>query len=66
MLPLRLINHSDIRWRRSQWPYGLRDELSSLAPTLRLWVRILLEARMFVYVYAVCVILCVGSGHATD
>jgi hypothetical protein len=28
---------------RSQWPRGLRHELSSPAPTLRLWVRILLR-----------------------
>jgi hypothetical protein len=49
---------------RSQWWRGLRHELSSPAPTLRSWVRILLEAGMFVCVYSVCVVLCVGSGLA--
>jgi hypothetical protein len=47
---------------RSQWPRGLRHELSSLARTLGSWVRILLGAWMSV---CVCVALCVGSGLAT-
>jgi hypothetical protein len=50
---------------RSQWPRGLRHELSS--PTRRLWsrVRIPLEPWMSVCVYSVYVVLCVGSGLAT-
>jgi hypothetical protein len=51
---------------RSQWLLRLRHELSSLAQTLELWVRIPLEAWMFVCVYSVCVVLCVGRGLATD
>jgi hypothetical protein len=47
---------------RSQWPRGLRHELSSLARTLRSWVRIPLIAWMSV-LYAF--ILCVGRGCAT-
>jgi hypothetical protein len=50
---------------RSQRMDGLRHELSSLAPSLASWVRILLEAWMSVYVYSVCAVLCVGSGLAT-
>jgi hypothetical protein len=42
----------------SQWPRGLRHELSSLARMLGSWVRIPLKAWMFV-----CV--CIGSGLAT-
>jgi hypothetical protein len=44
---------------RSQWPRGLRHELSSPARTLRLWVRIPLEAWMSVCVYYVFVLFCV-------
>jgi hypothetical protein len=33
-------------------------ELSSLARTVRLWVRIPLKAWMFVCIYSVCVVLC--------
>jgi hypothetical protein len=47
--------------RRSQWPRGLRDEPSSPASTMGLWVRIPLEAWMSVCAF----ILCVGSGIAT-
>jgi hypothetical protein len=47
---------------RSQWPHGLRHELSSLARTLGSWVRISLEAWISVCIYSVCVVLCVGSG----
>jgi hypothetical protein len=43
---------------RSQWPRGLRHELSSLARTLGSWVRIPLKARMSV----LCV--CVWGGGA--
>jgi hypothetical protein len=39
---------------------------SSLARTLGSWVRIPLEAWMPVFVYSVCVVLCVGSGLATS
>jgi hypothetical protein len=45
--------------RRSQWPRGLRHELSSLGRTLGSWVRIPLKAGMFAF------ILCVGSGLAS-
>jgi hypothetical protein len=44
---------------RSQWPGGLRHELSSLPQTLRSWVRIPLEAWMFVCVYSILVLFCV-------
>jgi hypothetical protein len=45
---------------------GLRHEPSSLARTLGLWVRIPLEAWVYVGLFCVCVVLCVGSGLATD
>jgi hypothetical protein len=51
--------------RGSQWPCGLRHEMSSPARTLGSWVRIPLEAWMFVFVYSVFVLSCVGSGLAT-
>jgi hypothetical protein len=41
--------------RRSQWPHGLRRELSSLARTRRSWVRIPFKVWMFVCVYSVFV-----------
>jgi hypothetical protein len=44
---------------RSQWPRSLRHELSSLAQTLGLWVRIPLKAWMFIYVYSVFLLFCV-------
>jgi hypothetical protein len=47
---------------RSQWPRGLRHELSSLFRTLGSRVRFPLEAWMSVGVYSVCVL---GSGLAT-
>jgi hypothetical protein len=47
---------------RSQWPRGLRNELSSLVRTLESWVRIPLEAWMSLCVYSVFVL---GSGLAT-
>jgi hypothetical protein len=50
---------------RSQWPSGLRHEISSPAQTLGSWVWIPLEGWMFVYVYSVFMLFCVGSGLAT-
>jgi hypothetical protein len=47
---------------------ALRRELSSLARTLGLWVRIPLKAWMFgvcMRLFCVCVVLCLGSGLAT-
>jgi hypothetical protein len=44
--------------RRSQWPRGLRHELSSLARTLGSCVRVPLEAWMSVCVYSVFVLFC--------
>jgi hypothetical protein len=49
----------------SQLPRGLRHEMSSRAQILGLWTRIPLEAWMFVCVYSVSVLSCVGSGFAT-
>jgi hypothetical protein len=56
-----------LHYCRSQWPRGLRHELSSLARTLRSWVRIPLKAWMYVLCafICVCVVLCVGRGLAT-
>jgi hypothetical protein len=39
---------------RSQWPHGLRHELSSPAQTLEFWFRIPLDAWMSVCVYPMC------------
>jgi hypothetical protein len=50
---------------RSQWPRGLRHEMSSPAWTLGSWARIPLDAWMFVCVYSLFVFSCVGSGLAT-
>jgi hypothetical protein len=50
---------------RSQWPRCLRHELYSPARTLGSWVPIPLEAWMFLYIYSVFVLSCVGSGLAT-
>jgi hypothetical protein len=50
---------------RSQWPRGLRHEMTSPAWTLGSWVRIPLETWMFVCVYSVFVLSCVGSSLAT-
>jgi hypothetical protein len=48
---------------RSQWPRGRKHVFSSLAGTLRSWVRITLKAWMFgTCVYSVFVLSCVGSG----
>jgi hypothetical protein len=57
----RIGNHPS----RSQWPRGLRHELSSPARKLGSWVRISLEALMSLCVYSVFVLFCVGSGLAT-
>jgi hypothetical protein len=43
---------------RSQWPRGLRHVQSSAARTLDSWVRIPLEAWMYVHVFLCCVVLC--------
>jgi hypothetical protein len=53
------------RSSRWQWPRGLRHETSSSAWTLGSWVRIPIEAWVFVCVYSVFVLSCVGSGLAT-
>jgi hypothetical protein len=45
---------TNISDRRSQWPRGLRHELSSSARTLGSWVRIPRMAWMSVCVYPVC------------
>jgi hypothetical protein len=50
---------------RPQWPRGLRHEISSPAWTLGSWVRIPLEAWMFVCVCSVFVLSSVSSGLAT-
>jgi hypothetical protein len=52
---------------RSQWPHGLRHELSSLVRTLGSWVRIPLKAWMSVlcaFILCLCC-SCVGRGLAT-
>jgi hypothetical protein len=56
--------HNEI-WCRSQWPRGLRHEMSSPAQPLGSWVRIILEAWMSVCVYSVLLLSRVGSGLAT-
>jgi hypothetical protein len=53
-----------LRRHWSQWPCALRHELSSLTRTLGLWVQIPLMAWMFVYLFCICVVLCVGSSLA--
>jgi hypothetical protein len=50
----------------SQWPCGLRLELSSLARTLGSCVRIPLKVWMYVCVLSVFVLSCVGGGLATS
>jgi hypothetical protein len=53
----------------SQWPRVLRHELSSLARTMKSWVRIPIKAWMFgvcMRLFCVCVVLCLGSGLATS
>jgi hypothetical protein len=46
---------------RSQWPRRVKHELSSPAQILGSWFRISLEAWMFVCVYSVLVLFCVGG-----
>jgi hypothetical protein len=48
-------------WCLSHWPQGLRHETSSPAQALRSWVRIQLGASMFLCVYSVFMLSCVGS-----
>jgi hypothetical protein len=43
---------------RLQWPRGLRHELSSPAKILGLWVRIPLEAWMFVFILCLLCPVC--------
>jgi hypothetical protein len=60
--------HGKVHYSRSQLPRGLRHELSSLALTLGLWVRIPLRAWMFgvfMRLFWVCAVLCVRKGLAT-
>jgi hypothetical protein len=59
--PVRIVIFSEsymLRSCPSQWPRGLRHELSSLARTLGSWVRIPLKAWMSMYVYSVFVLFC--------
>lgn len=50
---------------RLQWPRSLRREMCSPFRRLESWVRVPFEAWVSVYVYYVCVGLCVGSVLAT-
>jgi hypothetical protein len=61
------LNMADLQSSRSQWPRGLRHDPSSPPRKLGSWVRISLEAWMFVCVRLFCVrvFLCLGSGLAT-
>jgi hypothetical protein len=52
------LNNTVICRSRSQWPRGLRHELSSPAQTLGSWVRTPLEAWMSACVYSVFVLFC--------
>jgi hypothetical protein len=61
----RILRMASCNKSRSQWPRGLRHEMSSPAWTLGSWVRIPLESWMFVCVCFVFVLSCVGSGLAT-
>jgi hypothetical protein len=51
---------------RSQWPRGLRHELSSLARMLGSWVRIPFKAWMSVGFYSVFVLSCVQVARLYD
>jgi hypothetical protein len=64
MNPSTLYMHTILKGP-SQWARNLRHEPPSPAQTLRSWVRMPLEAWMFVCVYSVFVLFCVGSGLAT-
>jgi hypothetical protein len=57
LISIFLFGRSDAS--RSQWPRGLRHELSSLARTLGSWVGIPFRACMSVRVYSVIVLFCV-------
>jgi hypothetical protein len=46
---------SMLKYCRSEWPRGIRHEMSSLARTLGSWILIPLKAWMFVCVYSVFV-----------
>ncbi|PNF43776.1 hypothetical protein B7P43_G09759, partial [Cryptotermes secundus] len=50
---------------RSEWPRGLRHEPSTSAWTLGSWVRIPLEALIYVLLFCSCVVLYAGSGLVT-
>jgi hypothetical protein len=64
-LPLEFSDNCESGTKRlSQWPHGLRHEMSSPDQTLGSWVRIPLEAWMSVCVFSVCAVLCAGSGLA--
>jgi hypothetical protein len=62
--PLALGFEQRIGW--SQWPRGLRHELSSLDRRLGSWVLITLEAWLFVCVYSVFLLFCLGRDLATS
>jgi hypothetical protein len=53
---IRLFRHTNRPRCRSQWPRGLRHELSSPARTMGSWVRIPPKAWMSVCVYSVFVL----------
>jgi hypothetical protein len=54
-----LISAAWILFGRSQWPRGLRHELSSPEQTLGSWAQIPLEPCMSVWVYSVFVMSCI-------
>jgi hypothetical protein len=51
-----MVQTTECSW--SHWPSGLRHVLSSAAGTLGSWIRIPLEARMYVCVFLCCVVPC--------
>jgi hypothetical protein len=51
--------------RREQWPHDIRHKISSLAQTLRSWIRIPIETWMCVHVSAVLTLSCVRSSLPT-
>jgi hypothetical protein len=57
---------SNIIRSRSQWPRGLRHEMSSPAQTPGSWVRIPLDAQMSVSVYSIFVMSYLGNSLATS
>jgi hypothetical protein len=52
--------------RRSQWPRGLRHEMSSPAQTLGSWVQTPLEARVSECFYSVFMLSCICTGLVTS